>query len=174
MSTKAKIKKAAKAAGNIETKEIINIALITGVGIGLFSLAKTFGLLKGKKKREEEEKGEEAIRASKEVEKLKRQGEKSTYSNTQYQNLANALKEALDCPTYRCWDGTEEKEVYRVFRALKKNIDFLMLQEAYEKRGGNYFGGGRGMVEDLLRDLNTKQKNEVNKILKNQGIKYFI
>ena len=45
MSTKAKIKKAAKAAGNIETKEIINIALITGVGIGLFSLAKTFGLL---------------------------------------------------------------------------------------------------------------------------------
>ena len=50
MSTKAKIKKAAKAAGNIETKEIINIALITGVGIGLFSLAKTFGLLKGKKR----------------------------------------------------------------------------------------------------------------------------
>ena len=105
---------------------------------------------------------------------MKRQGEKPTYSNTQYQNLANALKEALDCPTYRCWDGTEEKEVYRVFRALKKNIDFLMLQEAYEKRGGNHFGGGRGMVEDLLRDLNTKQKNEVNKILKNQGIKYFI
>ena len=49
-----------------------------------------------------------------------------------------------------------------------------MLQEAYQKRGGNIFVGGKGMVEDLVADLNTKQKNEVNNILKNQGIKYFI
>lgn len=178
MSTKAKIKKAAskakKAAGDLETKEIMNIALIAGVGIGLFSLAKTFGLVGNKKKKEEKQKGEEAIRASGEIDKLKRQGSKPTYSNSQYTNLANALKEALDCPTYRCWDGTEEEEVYRVFKSLKKDIDFLMLQEAYQKRGGNIFVGGKGMVEDLVSDLNTKQKNEVNKILKDQGIKYFI
>jgi hypothetical protein len=104
--------------------------------------------------------------------------EKQSYPNSQYYSFADSLESAMENAT------TDEESIYSVFRKIKNNKDFLLLQKSFGTRtySGELFGGltsyldpSEDSMEQWLRnELNTEEIQKVNKILSNNGVKYRI
>lgn len=101
-----------------------------------------------------------------------------TYPDSQYYTFADTLESAMENA------GTDEESVYRVFRKIKNNKDYLFLQKAFGNRtySGELFGGLTSLVDPtedsleqwLQKELNSEEIGKVNKILSNNGVKYRI
>jgi hypothetical protein len=172
MSSKSKIKKVAtkakKAAANLEKKEIANIALIAGLGIGLFYISRKLGIFK----KSEEKETEQVTKTD--ILKEQRKGNLPSFSDTQYKNFAGTIRQALNCGVFVCVDGTDEEKIYKVLRNLKNNTDWLKLQEAFGFQRIEFTLQKGGLIENLNADMSSKQLKEVNKILSERGITYSV
>tara|TARA_E500000178_G_C16819058_1_gene660629 strand:- start:159 stop:638 length:480 start_codon:yes stop_codon:yes gene_type:complete len=151
---------------NIKAKDL---ALYGGVALGLFVLAKKFGVFSKKPSaviRKDQQKELE--------EDIKKQERKSSpsYSDSQFNDFADKIYNAMFCSIFICADGTDEKAIYAVLRRLNNNLDWLKLKEAFGFRRIEFTTRNAGLVESLNADLSSRQINEVNKILQQQGISY--
>ena len=151
---------------NIKAKDM---ALYGGVALGLFVLAKKFGVFSKKPStviRKEQE-------SELETDIIKEERKSSpSYSDSQFNDFADKIYNAMFCSIFICADGTDQKAIYAVLRSLKNNLDWLKLKEAFGYRRVEYTTRNAGLVESLNADLSTSQIKEVNKILQQQGITY--
>jgi hypothetical protein len=103
---------------------------------------------------------------------------KLTYKPTQYVAWSDKIEDAMNAN----WlDFTDEEAIYSIMRKLKTNNDWLELMKSYGKRkyydptSATYiFGKDINLLTALQLELDTKEKNKVNTILKNNGIRYRI
>lgn len=101
---------------------------------------------------------------------------KLTYKPSQYIAWADKIEDAMNVNWF---DFTDEDAIYSIMRKLKTNNDWLELMKAYGKRtyydptSATYiFGKSVNLLTALQLELDTKEKNKINVILKNNGIKY--
>lgn len=125
---------------------------------------------------------QESESANTDLKNLEKQGVKPTLSNTQIDNIINALVESMnDC-------GTDEEKVYAQFRKLNNLADVYALIKKWEIRyyrpcaatqpisysrylfNSKAFGGN--ISTWLSYDLTTSEIAKVNKILSDKGIQY--
>jgi hypothetical protein len=111
-------------------------------------------------------------------EKEKEPNVQLTYKPSQYITWADKIEDSMNVN----WlDFTDEEAIYSIMRKLKTNNDWLELMKAYGKRtyydptNATYiFGKSINLLTALQLELDTKEKNKINLILKNNGIKYRI
>jgi len=102
---------------------------------------------------------------------------KLTYKPSQYITWADKLEDALLGTTF---NNTDEDAIYKVMYFLKSNNDWLELNKAYGIRkwyNSNipfHQGTNKNLLAALQADLDTDEKNKVNKILRSNGITYSI
>lgn len=102
-----------------------------------------------------------------EIELLQAQGEKPSYSEYQYKQMADRLFRAMDGA------GTDENEIIAVFNSLKTTIDFIRVESAFglRKSSYDYFGTPSDLKDWINGDLDTDTINQINNMLNNKGIK---
>lgn len=101
-----------------------------------------------------------------------------SYKPSQYITWADKIEDAMNVN----WlDFTDEDAIYNIMRKLKTNNDWLELMKAYGMRkyydpiSTEYvFGKDVNLLKALQLELDTKEKNKVNTILKSKGIRYRI
>ena len=102
---------------------------------------------------------------------------KLSYKRSQYEAWADKLEDAI---AGTLTNPTDEEEIYRVMRMLKTDNDWIELNRAFALRKwyDEYipFHGGidLNLVKQLQKDLDSKEKNKINEILKIRNIKYRI
>ena len=146
-------------------KTAIALGIGTGVGVILYKvLKKDIRLAIQKRKNEKLFEGE------------KTPDKKLSYPPSQYITWADKLEDAFE----NFW-GTDEDAIYSVLRKLKTNNDWLELNRAFGQRSYLDFYDTEfitGKKVNLLRwfqlELDTKEKEKCNAILKSKGIKYRI
>ena len=101
---------------------------------------------------------------------------KASYKTTQFVTWADKLEDSFNSN----WlDQTDEAAIYSIMRKLKNNTDWLELNKAYGLRSYydpfslTYLTGKEiNLVKALQMELDSKEKNNVNYILKTKGITY--
>ena len=106
--------------------------------------------------------------------KEKDENVKLTYKPSQYLTWADSLQGAFD-PGWL--DGTDEETIYRIFKKLRSNNDWLELQKAYGTRdySSNFTGFPSKkitLVKALNEELDGDEKKYVNLIFANRKITY--
>jgi len=103
---------------------------------------------------------------------------KASYKPTQFVTWADKLEDSFNS---NFLDQTDEASIYSIMRKLKNNTDWLELNKAYGLRSYydpfslTYITGKEiNLVKALQIELDTKEKNQVNYILKSKGITYRI
>jgi hypothetical protein len=102
-----------------------------------------------------------------------------TYPKSQYYTFADTIESASANA------GTDENAIFNVFKKLKNNNDFLMLEKAFGRRvyTGELFGAQFGMLDYsegdtlnqwLTNELDQDEISDLNKMLSRKGIKYRI
>jgi hypothetical protein len=99
--------------------------------------------------------------------------QKPSYNGSQYRVFADSLYEAMSGM------GTDEEEVFNVFRQMKNTLDVLLLTKAFDIRAYNddrvfLFNSDipMNLNQWISRELSSSDKAELNKILSSKGIKY--
>jgi hypothetical protein len=102
----------------------------------------------------------------------------ASYKPSQYVTWADKMQDAFQLNWF---DGTDEEAIYNILRKLKNNTDWLELMKAYGMRSYydpfslTYITGKEiNLIKALQLELDTKEKNKVNAILKSKGITYRI
>jgi len=137
-----------------------------------YGVKKLLDLLKPEKKREQSE----TKQIESELESSKKQ-QKATYNPSVYSQWASAIANAI-------FDfGTDEQTIYDIFRRLKNNTDFLMLQKAWGSPtrqvypdGFVFYSTGKKLTLSaaLRDDMDKSEIKKINNILSSKGIKYRI
>jgi hypothetical protein len=101
---------------------------------------------------------------------------KASYKPTQFVTWADKLEDSFNS---NFLDQTDEAAIYSIMRKLKNNTDWLELNKAYGLRSYydpfslTYLTGKEiNLVKALQMELDSKEKNTVNYILKTKGITY--
>jgi len=103
---------------------------------------------------------------------IKKSTEKPSYNGSQYRAFADSLFEAMSGM------GTDEEEIFNVFRQMKNTLDVLLLTKAFDIRDytdDKFFIFNvkpMNLNQWLSAELSTSNKAELNKILSSKGIKY--
>jgi hypothetical protein len=149
-------------------KGVVAIAIVAGVGYGVYYLVKTLKDLNENKDDKEEQKSWEDDAEAIKNDPKRRQ----VLTDAQLKSMANKVFSAMD------GYGTDEEAIISVFRTLKTDGDFIGLQKAWgirEVNSGafnptpNFKGTLNGAVTD---ELSGYYKQRINKILTNKKIKY--
>lgn len=152
------------------------LVTLVGLGVGIFVVYKIYqsvsGTLSGQTTPEQASAREDRSWAS-EAEKLNQNpATKSTISKAQAQSFAQTLFTAMD------GYGTDEDAILGVFKNLKNDADFAMVQNAYAVReissgAWNPEPNFKGTLSGALTsELSQSYKDEINKILAGKKIKY--
>lgn len=100
---------------------------------------------------------------------LQSAGQVPTYSDYEYETIANNLEKAMR------GIGTHNEDVFKEFAKLNNTLDFIKLEVAFGVRSGAYSLWGLVPPSDLTGwiqgDLNEDQIKYLNKLLANKGIK---
>ena len=144
-------------------KNVIALGLGAGLAFGVYKLlGKDIRAAINKSKNE------------KLFEKEKTPDKKLSYKPSQYITWADKLEDAFE----NFW-GTDEDAIYNILRKLKTNNDWLELNRAFGLR--NYldlydeeffFGKKVNLARWFQLELDTKEKEKCNAILKSKGITY--
>jgi hypothetical protein len=103
---------------------------------------------------------------------IKKSTEKPSYNGSQYRAFADSLFEAMSGM------GTDEEEIFNVFRQMKNTLDVLLLTKAFDIRDYTddkfiiFNIKAMNLNQWLSAELSTSNKKELNKILSSKGIKY--
>jgi hypothetical protein len=102
----------------------------------------------------------------------------ASYKPSQFITWADKLEDSFNSN----WlDQTDEAAIYGIMRKLKNNTDWLELNKAYGLR--SYYdpfnltyitGKDINLIKALQMELDSKEKKQVNYILKSKGITYRI
>lgn len=113
-----------------------------------------------------------------------------SFPNTQYGSWANAIQAAFEgcdytsvggsIPIYGSWGYWSDSgsAVWNIIDAIKNDADFLMLNKTYGTRtisksivcGGDY--ENFDLTAAVSAQLNQRERNGINELLKKKGIKY--
>lgn len=154
---------------DISTKQAMQGAIVLG-GIflalrllkGISSLASAIpSVTESVEKAEQKQSSEVAS----DISILQKEGQKQTYPNTTYSQLADSLDSAMTA-----WFGTDEKAVYSVFNKLINDIDFVKLVEAFGYRRMEYTLKYGNLSAWLRADFSQSGIDEINKIMKLRGL----
>jgi len=103
---------------------------------------------------------------------IKKSTEKPSYNCSQYRAFADSLFEAMSGM------GTDEEEIFNIFRQMKNTLDILLLTKAFDIRDYTddrvfiFNTKAMNLNQWLSAELSTSNKKELNKILSSKGIKY--
>jgi len=86
------------------------------------------------------------------------QGQQKSYSQSQYNTMANQLYYALKGA------GTDEETVYSVMGKMQNDLDIIALDNAFGMRDAS------SLQAWLRGDLSSSEMQQVNMILSNKGI----
>lgn len=125
------------------------IVLIVGIIIAIFWKKIKNAIDDAKQKRDYEQKVDE-------IENFTQK--KPSYPDSYYATFADQLYAAMDG-----W-GTDEESIYNVMYKIKNDVDYMKLVEAFGVRDSE------SLSEWISGDCNTKEINEINSILKNNGV----
>lgn len=156
-----------------DPKEKRPIKTVIAIGIGTAIALGTYKLI-GKELKE-------AIKKKKNKQLFDQEIDKTviaSYKPSQYITWADKLEDSFNSN----WlDQTDEEAIYNIMRKLKNNTDWLELMKAYGMRvyydpfNLSYITGKEiNLIKALQNELDTKEKNKVNAILKSKGITYRI
>ena len=105
-----------------------------------------------------------------------KEGKDLSYKPSQYITWADKIEDSM---TANFLDFTDEEAIYSVMRQLKTNNDWLELAKAYGLRkyydplSYDYILGKEvNLIKALQLELDTKEKNKINSILKSKNIRY--
>lgn len=157
----------------VDPDTLIKLGMFIAGGVAVaFGVKKVLDYFKPERKREESE--SKQVITELEAEKQK---QKASYPVSTYSGWASAIAQAI------FGAGTDTPVIYDIFRKLKNNTDFLMLQKAW----GNpkrqvypdwfvfYSTGRKFTLSEALRDdLSASEIKKINSILASKGIKYRI
>jgi hypothetical protein len=103
-------------------KGVATLAILGGVGYGIYKLIKNINKIDDK------------IADNKEEKTLKEQGQKNWYSASQYKEIAETFHgNALD--TYNIFDRGNEDALYKLAGQIKSDLDMIEIRKAFgEKR----------------------------------------
>lgn len=152
-------------------KGVISVGLLAGGAFIVYKLVQNFGV-----------RGRQEIQENINIkDELKEELTKNTlsYKSSQYDSMANVLETAMENA------GTDEETIFSIFRMLKNNADYLMLQKTFGKRkySGELFGvltsaidptRGNTLQQWLRFELSSSEIQKINDILKNRKITYRI
>jgi len=151
----------------------IKLGIWIGAGVGVaFGVKKVLDYLKPDQKRQESE--TKQIQSELEASKKKKP---ASYPASTYSGWAASIAEAI------FGFGTYNDVIVNIFRQLKNDTDFLMLQKAWgnPKRqvypdGFVFYSTGKKLElgAALREDMSNTYIKLINKILANKGIKYRI
>ncbi len=149
-------------------KGVVAIAIVAGVGYGIYYLGKTLKDRQENKDDKEEQKGWET-----DAENIQNDPKrKQVLTDAQLKAMANKVFSAMD------GYGTDEEAIISVFRSLKTDGDFVGLQKAWGRREissgwGNPTPNFKGTLNGAITDeLSNYYKQRINKILGDKKIKY--
>jgi len=103
---------------------------------------------------------------------LLKQGQKPSYSRSQYQSFSDSLFEAMHGM------GTDEDEIISVFGKMKNTLDVVLTIEAFGYRDYKddsllgYNVKSMNLNQWLSAELDTADKGKINTTLSAKGIKY--
>ena len=155
--------------------------LVVGVTGIAFIVGRTI-YLNARKKREIQTANKAALMAQNEIKGLEAQGVRATYSDSQFESFAQTLNEAMN----GC--GTNENNIFEVFRKIKNDIDIRKLISIFGIRfyrpcevtqpisyfryqfNNEAFGGSLATL--LTYELTTSEIREINSILKANNVNY--
>lgn len=144
------------------------IAVVIVGGIGLIG----YKLYKGFSKAIDISEPEKALLdVNNDIKKLSKT-EKPSYNGSQYRAFADSLYEAMSGL------GTDEEEIFNIFRQMKNTLDILLLTKAFDIRDYTddrvfiFNTKAMNLNQWLSAELSTSNKKELNKILSSKGIKY--
>jgi hypothetical protein len=144
--------------------------LIAGVGIGVGYL-----IYRGIKKSIDNTGEKQDVKdVTSDIKTFQKQGQTLSHTEGSYSSFASQILQA--CGGY----GTDEESIYRVFRQIKKNIDYAKLFSTFGVRtipcdmfSRPFDNCGKGnLVEILTSELDDKEINKINDILKSNGVTY--
>lgn len=144
-------------------KGIVTVAVVGGVGYLIYKLIKSSSPDVKREKEEAQQVEQELADSSRQV--------KASYPKSVYQGFANRIEEAgFDL-------GTDEEAIYNIFRKIKNNTDFLMLQDAWGKPNRTIYDWGMGypvsLSKFLTKELSASEISKINSILRaNKITKY--
>ena len=103
-----------------------------------------------------------------EEERLKKEGEFPTYSDLEYEQMANALFAALDG-----YFTESEEQFLPVFMRMKNRMDVIKLIDAFGVRDVSPIYGEADLATQIGRYFTTSEKEEyINGPLRRNGVKY--
>ena len=142
----------------------LGVFVAGGVAVA-FGVKKVLDYFKPERKREESEQKT----TTNELEEAKKKTP-LTYPQSQYANFANIIETAgFDL-------GTDEAAIYSVFRYLRNDADYLALATAWGKPTRKIYDFGFGynvtLPQYIRWEMNAKEADKVNAILKSKNIKY--
>jgi hypothetical protein len=165
-------------ANNIQRQKVspdtwIKLGIYVAGGLGVaYGVKKILDFLKPEKKRNESE--VKQIETELEAEKKKKA---ASYPPSQYASWASSIAEAI------FGFGTYNDVIINIFKQLKNNTDFLMLQKAWGNPtrqiypdGFVFYSTGKKLTLSaaLRDDMATEYIKLINKILASKGITYRI
>lgn len=136
--------------GKSPKDKIINIVILLVIAVALFFFIRWI-VRKVKTMNTE---------ANKELNNALDSGVKLSFSNSQYENFANQLYNAMNGP------GTDENAIYNVFNQMKNIADVLKLVTTFG------FRKNQDLSTWLYKDLSSNEMYKVNSILSTKGIDY--
>lgn len=155
----------------------VKVIVVAGLGLLGYSLYRTI-----KRNRDERDASQAAAAAASEIQALINAGIQPSYSDSEYSNFTHALVEAMN----GC--GTDEDSIFRVFQAMRNDIDIRKLIIAF---GVQYYqpcaasspisyamwqlndkSYGGDLATWLSYDLNSSDISAINNILSERGIDY--
>ncbi|MBK7362997.1 MAG: hypothetical protein IPJ01_11935 [Micavibrio sp.] len=147
-------------------KGIVGVAVIGGIGLIGFMAYKKLS------KTDAEKDAEESLKDTNKDLKNLTKYQKPSYLPSQYGAFGDSLYEAMNGM------GSDENEIYDVFRKMKNTMDVLLLIQAFgirdytDDRVFVFNVKPMNLNQWISVELKTSEKEELNKILSSKGIKF--
>jgi hypothetical protein len=140
-------------------KGVATLAILGGVGYGIYALIKNINKIDDKLAENKEEKS------------LVDQGQKYWYSKAQYKQIADELySNGID--TYNIFDRGNEDALYKFAGQMKSDLDILAVRTEFGEKRCTYTLNSMGLQAWISCMYDTDEIAQANKILASKKINF--
>jgi len=140
-------------------KGVATLAILGGVGYGIYKIIKNINTIDDKVAQNKEEKS------------LVDQGQKYWYSKSQYAQIADTLySNGID--TYNIFDRGNEDALYKFVGQMKSDLDILAVRTAWGEKRCTYTFNNMGLEAWVNCMYDTDEVAQANKILASKKINF--
>jgi len=140
-------------------KGVATLAILGGVGFGIYKLIKNLNTIDDK------------VADNKEEKALKAQGQKNWYSPSQYKEIADAFyTNAID--TYNPFDRGNEDALYKLAGQIKSDLDVIEIRKAFETKRCSLTTNWMGLSAFVNCMYDTDEVKTANDILAGKKITF--